>query len=154
MPVPGQTSHPFCGNGSGDQPWLHIIWTLRAEEAPQQIRESWVATSWIVDMTATNTRDGKPFQTQHLFLTILRTIPKALLHLVRDRWSTEGWHFARDVRLGEDAQRYANRNGVPVFALLRTIVMNLLRLGGFQSIQAGMQAVVHDFTALLAMALR
>lgn len=66
----------------------------------------------------------------------------------------EGWHFARDVRLGEDAQRYANRNGVPVFALLRTIVMNLSRLGGSQSIQAGMQAVVHDFTALLAMALR
>ena len=34
---------------------------------------------------------------------------------------------------------------------LRTAAMNLLRLGGFQSIRAGMQAVMHDIKALLAM---
>ncbi len=37
---------------------------------------------------------------------------------------------------------------------LRTAALNLLRLAGFQSIQAGMQAVMHDITALLAMAIR
>ena len=36
-------------------------------------------------------------------------------------------------------------------ATLRTAAMNLLRLGGFQSIRAGMQAVMHDIKALLAM---
>jgi hypothetical protein len=53
-------------------------------------------------MTATGTRDGKPFQAQHLCLftrrtsrcdTSLRTTPEALLQLVvRDRWSIECWH--------------------------------------------------------------
>ena len=37
-------------------------------------------------------------------------------------------------------------------ATLRTAALNLLRLAGFQSIRTGMQAVMHDITALLAMA--
>jgi hypothetical protein len=39
-------------------------------------------------------------------------------------------------------------------ATLRTAAMNLLRLAGFRSNRAGMQAVMHDITALLAMARR
>jgi hypothetical protein len=39
-------------------------------------------------------------------------------------------------------------------ATLRTAAINLLRLAGFQSIRAGMQAVMHDITALLEMAKR
>ena len=70
----------------------NIAWTLRAKQAPEHIREAWIGTSWIVEMTADGTRDGKPFQATHLFLTSLRTTPEALLRLVRDRWSIEGWH--------------------------------------------------------------
>jgi hypothetical protein len=39
-------------------------------------------------------------------------------------------------------------------ATLRTAAMNLLRLAGFRSIRSGMQAVMHDIMALLAMAMR
>ena len=60
----------------------------------------------------------------HLFITSLRKAPEALLLLIRQRWSIENeWHWARDVQLGEDAHRYANRNGAPVFAFRRTVVM-------------------------------
>ena len=104
-------------------------------------------------MTATGSRDGKPFQVQHLFLTSLRTTPEALLKLVRDRWSIEGWHWIRDTQLHEDAHRYRG-NGAGALASLRTAALNLLRLAGFQSIRAGMQAVMHDITALLAMSMR
>lgn len=34
---------------------------------------------------------------------------------------------------------------------LRTATLNLLRLSGFQSIRSGLQAVMHDLTAQLAM---
>jgi hypothetical protein len=40
-------------------------------------------------MTVSGTRDGKPFQAQHLFLTSLRTTPETLLQLVRERLSIE-----------------------------------------------------------------
>jgi hypothetical protein len=139
-----------------------ITWTLRAKEAPQHIRDAWSGTSWIVEMTAIGTRDGKPFHASHLSSftmrtfrcdTSLRTTPEAVLQLVRDRWSIECWHWIRDTQLHEDAHRYRG-NGAGVMATLRTAAMNLLRLAGFRSIRAGLQAVMHDITALLAMAMR
>jgi predicted transposase YbfD/YdcC len=114
-----------------------ITWNLRAKEAPEHIREDWVGTSWIVKVTATGRRDGKPFLATHLFLTSLRTTPEALLTLVRDRWSIEGWHWIRDTQLHEDAHRYQG-NGAGVMATLRTAALNLLRLAGFRSIRAGL----------------
>ena len=39
-------------------------------------------------------------------------------------------------------------------AALRKAGLNLLRLAGFDSIREGLQAVMHDITALLAMATR
>ena len=62
-----------------------ITWRLRAKAAPEHISEAWIGTSWIVEVTASATRDGKPFQATHLFLTSLRTTPEALLQLVRNR---------------------------------------------------------------------
>jgi hypothetical protein len=130
-----------------------ITWTLRAKAAPEHIREAWIGTSWIVEVTASGTRDGKPFQATHLFLTSLRTTPDTLLQLVRDRWSIEGWHWIRDTQLHEDAHCYRG-NGAGVMATLRTAALNLLPLAGFRSIRAGLQAVMHDIEALLAMAQR
>ena len=130
-----------------------ITWTLRAKQAPKHITEAWIGTSWIVEVTASGARDSKPFRATHLFLTNLRTTPEAPLRLVRDRWSIEGWHWIRDTQLHEEAHRYQG-NGAGVMATLRTAALNLLRLAGFQSIRAGIQAVMHDITALLAMARR
>lgn len=39
-------------------------------------------------------------------------------------------------------------------ATLRTAAMNLLRLAGFASIREGLQTVMHDIRALLALAMR
>ncbi len=65
-------------------------------------------------MLANGSRDGKPFNARHLFLTSLRTTPEALLRLIRERWSIESLHWIRE----------------------------------------GLQAVMHDIAALLAMAMR
>jgi hypothetical protein len=74
-----------------------------------------------------------------------------MLQLVRDRWSIEGWHWIRDTQLHEVAHCYRG-NGAGLLTMLRTADLSLLRLAGFRSIRAGLQAVMHDITALLAMA--
>ena len=130
-----------------------ITWRLRAKEAPETIKGNWHGTSWIVEVSASGIREGKPFEATHHFINSLRTTPEALLQLVRDRWSLESWHWIRDTQLREDAHRYRG-NGAGVMAALRTAAMNLLRLAGFGSVRAGLQAVMHDITALLAMARR
>ena len=106
----------------------------------------------MVEVKATGLWEGKPFQATHLFLTSLRTTSEALLRQVYDR-SIEGWHWIRDTHLDEDTHRYRG-NGTGAMATLRTAALNLLRLAGFQSIRSGMQAVMHDITALLTMARR
>lgn len=81
---------------------------------------------------------------RHLFLTSVRTTPEALLRLIRQPWSIENeWHWVRDAQLGEDAHRYANRIGSPVFAFLRTIVMNLLLRGGYRPIRHGLRELAY-----------
>jgi hypothetical protein len=65
----------------------------------------------------------------------------------------KGWHWIRDTQLHEDAHRYSG-NGAGALATLHTAALNLLRLAGFRSIRARMQAVMHDITTLLAMAMR
>jgi hypothetical protein len=147
----GKRRIPFVATDHEVGHGREITWALRAKQAPEHIREAWIGTSWIVEVAATGTRDGKPFQATHLFLSSLRTTPAALLRLVRDRWSIEGWQGIRDTQLHEDAHRYRG-NGAGAMAALRTAAMNLLRLAGFRSIRSGMQAVMHDVRALLAMA--
>jgi hypothetical protein len=149
-----------------------ITWKLRARrQAPEHISKTWISTTWIIEVIATGSRDGKPFQaTHHWFInlrtyrcdtslrtyrcdTSLRTTPEALLQLVRDRWNIEAWHWIRDTQLHEDDHRFRG-NGAGAMAMLRTAALNLLRLAGLQLIQARMQAVMHDITALLAMAMK
>jgi predicted transposase YbfD/YdcC len=133
-----------------DRHGRQVRWTLRASNATDAIRERWVGASWIVELVSTGWRDGKPFHHVHLFITTLRTSPKALLRLVRQRWAIENqWHWPRDTQLGEDAHRYSQRNGVQVLALLRTLALNLLRCNGFKSIRAGLMAVAHDISLML-----
>jgi hypothetical protein len=131
-----------------------ITWKLRAQEAPEHNPRCLSVTSWIVELKAPGLRDGhQPFRATHLFRTSLRRTPAALLQLARGCWGMESWHWIRDTQLHEDRHSYRG-NGVGVMAALRTAAMNLLRLNGFRSICAGLQAVMHDITALLAMARR
>ena len=75
-----------------------------------------------------------------------------MLRLIRQRWSVEHeWIWAHDTQLGENAYRYGNRTGVTVFYVLRTIVMNLLRRGGYRSIRQGFRELAYDITEMLAL---
>jgi len=149
----GKRKIPFLANDHEVSHGRDITWSLRAKEAPEHIKANWQGTSWIAEVIATGIRDGKPFSATHRFITSLRTTPDALLRLVRQRWSVESWHWIRDTQLHEDDHRYRG-NGAGVLAALRTAAMNLLRLTGFGSIREGLQAVMHDITALVAMARR
>lgn len=53
-----------------------------------------------------------------------------LLQAIRDHWaaSENGAHYRRDVSLGEDACRVANRTGAYVLATLRNLLLGLFEL--------------------------
>ncbi len=55
------------------------------------------------------------------------------------------------VQLGEHIHRYANRTGVADFSFLRTVVMHLLRQGGYRSIRQGLRELAYDIKGMLAL---
>ena len=113
-----------------------LNWTLRAKQAPEHIGETSSGTSWIVEVSTTGSHDGKPFQATHLACFMQRTL--------------KGTPVCAPLQ--KPCCHWCETAGA--MATLRTAALNLLRLSGFQSIQAGMQAVLHDISALLAMARR
>jgi hypothetical protein len=76
---------------------------LPAKPAPEHIREAWSGSSWIVEVSVDGTRDGRPFQAQHLWITSLGTTPEALLRRLRDRWRRKGWPWIRHTQPQQDA---------------------------------------------------
>jgi hypothetical protein len=53
---------------------------------------------------------------RHLSLASLRSMPKALLQLMRDRWCLERWHWLTGTQLHEDGHRHGGP-GAAVLAL-------------------------------------
>jgi predicted transposase YbfD/YdcC len=128
-----------------------ITWTLRAQQDPEHIGEAWIGTSWIMELNAAGSRDGKPFRASHLFLTNMSTTPEAMLQLVRDLWSIENsWHWPRGTQPREDDHRYREPNGVQIMVTLTSRAMNALRLVGFWSITVGLAALSHECLRLLS----
>jgi hypothetical protein len=158
----GKRHIPFTASDHEKRHGRDTLWELSAKEAPEQIKANWPGCAWIVEViTDTEKTGGQRTVRRHLDEsprrtsrcdTSIRTTPDALLRLIRQRWSIENeWHWARDAQLGEDAHRYANRTGAPVFAFLRTIVMNLLRRGGYRSIRQGLRDLAYDIKGMLAL---
>ncbi|MDP4738486.1 MAG: ISAs1 family transposase [Cyanobium sp. MAG_216] len=142
--VPCQTSHHEVGHGRD------ITWTLRAMPAPNWVIEQWPGSATIIAVRSQGIRDGRPVDETRYYVTSLRTSAKALLRLVRNRWSIENsWHWVRDVALREDAHRYREANGVQIVAMLRTMAINSLRLNGIWSVTEGIAALAHDIKGLL-----
>ena len=106
-----------------------------------------------MELATTGTLDSKPFYATHLILTRQRTKPEILLKMGSYRWSIECWQWIRDTQLHKDPDRY-QANSAGTMATLRTAGLNLLRLAGFQSIRNGMQAVMQNIMALLALVMR
>jgi predicted transposase YbfD/YdcC len=148
----GKRQIPFTATAEEKRHGRDTHWELRAKEAPDHIKQAWPGSAWIVELITTKTTRKGTSRVSHLFITTIRTTPEALLRLIRQRWSIENeWHWVRDTQLGEDAHRYANRIGAPVFSFLRTVVMNLLRRSGYRSIRQGLRALAHDIKGILAL---
>ena len=118
--------------------------------APEWVVEQWPGSATINAVRSHGIREGKPQDETRYNVTSLRTVAKALLRAIRQRWSIENsWHWVRDVPLGEDAHRYREDNGVQILATLRSLAINALRLEGIWSITEGIAALAHDIAGLL-----
>jgi hypothetical protein len=118
--------------------------------APAWVMGHWPGSATIIAVHRQCTRDGRPIDETRYYYTNLRTSSKALLRLVRNRWSIENsWHWVRDVALREDPHRYREANCVQIVAMILIMAINSLRLNGIWSVTEGIAALSHDIKRLL-----
>ncbi len=112
--------------------------------------EQWPGSATIIAVRSQGIRDGRPTDETRFDVTSLRTVAKAWLQHIRDRWSMENsWHRVRDVPLREDAHRDRENNGVQILATLRSLAIIALRLARIWSISEGIAAPANDIKGLL-----
>jgi hypothetical protein len=100
-------------------------------------------------MVSATTGKGSTTTRRHLFLTSIRATRQGMPRLILQRWTIENeWNWPRDAQFGQDTHRYAHRTDVPVFSLLKTVVMNLLRRGGYRYIRQGLREPAYDIKGI------
>jgi predicted transposase YbfD/YdcC len=75
--------------------------------------------------------------------------PAQLLGLIRHHWRVEVNHQVRDVTWREDHQHAYTGNGAQVMAMIRNLVLAILRLTGHQQITRTLQRIAADRTRIL-----
>ena len=58
----GKRKIPFVATDQESSHGRAITWSLRAKQAPTHIAETWVGTSWIVEVTAPAAATASPFR--------------------------------------------------------------------------------------------
>lgn len=110
---------------------------------------SWPKLASIIEVERTGTRGTKPYVERRFYLSSHTAEAVEFASIVRGHWQIENaLHWVKDVILGEDD--YATRAGYAPqnAALLRSLMITLLRLAGFRSITAALRWHAHDIPAL------
>lgn len=101
--------------------------------------EEWEAVQSVVCVQRWGTRKGKAYHNIAYYISSVATSPQNWQALVRGHWGIENrLHWPKDVVLGEDDYRLQDETALLNWSILRTIVINLLRLNGYKSLKLAM----------------
>ena len=118
---------------------------------PDDIDPQWVGIQRIVQVERSGTRGKKPFEETMFYISSLEKEASVFAQLIQQHWQVENrLHWPKDVVLKEDSTLTCDGRAIEAFALIRTIVVNLFRSHGWQSITEAIDHVSHNIPALFS----
>lgn len=97
-------------------------------------------------------REGKRFQQTNYYISSLATSAVEFAQGIREHWGIENClHWVKDVIFGEDAAPFRNYNAATNWSFIRTIVINVARLGGYDSQTIAERFLGHDINKLFSL---
>lgn len=114
------------------------------------ISTDWLGLKSLIKVERTGTRGGRPYYQLNYYISSHPPQFWTNGDPVRQHWHIENrWHWVRDVVLGEDACSIHSGHGASNWAVVRSIVLNLLRGHGYDSITQAQRLIAHDLDSLL-----
>jgi len=116
---------------------------------PANIDPSWQKVSSVIRVTRSGERDGKAFKTLSYYISSLPPNSSRLAKFIRQHWHIENrLHWVKDVIFDEDRSKQKAGNAPINFSIMKTWILSLYRLHGFDSIKGAIERFAHDLTAL------
>ena len=153
MLFPPQQTHSTVDKGHGriEERSIQVL-----NVAPGEITFPFANQIFCIHRTVTLIKNNK-VSTEVVYgitsLTEQKATPARLLEYNRGHWVIENKaHYVRDVTLSEDNSRIRKGNGPRVFATLRNLAINLLRMTGIINIAEAMKKFAHSRHVLMKFA--
>lgn len=115
------------------------------------IAPHWVGVRRIIRVERWGFRGLKPFHETMFYISSLTLDAAGFAERIGRHWHVENrLHWVKDVVLREDHTPVCDGHALVNFAIVRTIVVNLFRAHGFDSITQAIRQVAHDIPRLFS----
>lgn len=116
---------------------------------PADIDLSWQGVQSVIRVTRSGERDGNSYNTLSYYLSSLPPKAERLAKAIRGHWQIENrLHWVKDVIFDEDKSPQRAGNAAINLSLIKTWVLSVFRIHGFDSIKAAIDYFSHNISAM------
>lgn len=110
----------------------------------------WIGVQSILCVERWGTRDGKAYENKMFYISSALTSAEQWQSVIRGHWGIENrLHWPKDVLFGEDDYRLDDGLALRNWSLMRTIVINILRLNGFGALKTALRKLANQVDKIL-----
>ena len=115
----------------------------------KNIDPDWVGVQSLIQIERIAIRSGKKYLQINHYISSLVSKAITFAEGIRQHWGSENrLHWVKDVIFGEDAAPFRNSNAATNWSIIRNIVINLARKGGYDSLTKAQRFLAHDIDKL------
>ena len=115
----------------------------------KNIDPDWVGVQSLIQIERIAIRSGKKYLQINHYISSLVSKAITFAEGIRQHWGIENrLHWVKDVIFGEDAAPFRNSNAATNWSIIRNIVINLARKGGYDSLTKAQRFLAHDIDKL------
>ncbi len=124
-------------------------WRVCVFEDVGEFADLWAGLKRLVSVERSGRRGGQPYHQLSYYISSLQVSAEVFAQGIRGHWGIENrLHWVKDVVFGEDASRIRRGQAAANFSVVRSIVINLLRRGGYASVTQAWRWLANDLTLL------
>ena len=110
--------------------------TVHVFQASGLERMGWPGVQSILWVKRSGLRKGQTYCNECYYMSSVQTSAEQWQSLIQDHWGIENrLHWPKDVLFDEDKTRLEDPKALLAWSIIRSFIINIMRLGGYQSLK-------------------